>query len=103
MNNVSEQNKSWIEATYKKLNNKLSRTAVRSRNIIPYTTINGVYVNGIHDFQKTSGWWTNGFWGGLMWLMYKETGNEEFRKTAERSERFLDEALIDYKRGCLNK
>ena len=30
--------------------------------------------------------------------MYKKTGNEEYRKTAERSEELLDDALWQYKR-----
>ena len=94
MNTVIEQNKEWIDATWEKIDKKLSRTAVKSRNKIPYTTIDGV-----HDDKTGKGitWWTNGFWGGMMWLMYKATGNEEYRKTAERSEELLDEALKQYK------
>ena len=94
MNTIIDQNKEWIEETWKKINKKLSRTAVKSRNIIPYTTIRGQHDN---RGEKGITWWTNGFWGGLMWLMYKETGNEDYRKTAERSEELLDEALKQYK------
>ena len=74
MNTVIEQNKEWIDATWEKINKKLSRTAVKSRNKIPYTTIDGV-----HDDKTGKGitWWTNGFWGGMMWLMYKATCNED--------------------------
>ena len=88
------QNKEWIDATWEKIDKKLSRTAVKSRNKLPYTTINGV-----HDDKKETdvNWWTNGFWGGMMWLMYKATGNEEYRKTAERSEELLDEDFKQYK------
>lgn len=95
MNSVMEQNKEWIDATWQKIDRKLSKTAVRSRNKLPYTT-----VEGVHDdmAEKDVTWWTNGFWGGMMWLMYKETGNEEYRKTAERSEELLDDALRQYKR-----
>lgn len=38
-------------------------------------------------------WWTNGFWPGILWLMYIETGDEKYRKTAEQLEEKLDEAL----------
>ena len=95
MKNVIAQNKEWIDATWEKIDKKLSRTAVKSRNKIPYTT-----VNGIHDDrgEKDICWWTNGFWGGIMWLMYKETGNIEYRKTAERSEELLDNALKQYRK-----
>lgn len=94
MNTIIEQNKAWIDATWEKIDKKLSKTAVKSRNKLPYTT-----VNGEHDDKSENGvsWWTNGFWGGMMWLMYKETGNEEYRKTAERSEELLDKALKNYK------
>ena len=91
MNSIIKENEKWIAQTWDKLEAKLSKTAVKSRNKLPYTT-----KNGEHDSREAS-YWTNGFWGGLMWLMYKETGNEEFRKTAEKSEEMLDEALFDYK------
>ena len=95
MNSIIEQNKEWIDATWAKIDKKLSRTAVKSRNKIPYTTINGVHDDKSGD-QVT--WWTNGFWGGMMWLMYVATGNEEYRKTAERNEELLDDALKQYKK-----
>ena len=90
MNNVIKNNQQWIDTTWEKIDRKLSRTTIKSRDKIPYTTINGVH----DDMTKTDiTWWTNGFWGGMMWLMYKATGNEEYRKTAERSEVLLDEAF----------
>ncbi len=90
---VVEQNKAWIDATWEKIDKKLSKTAIKSRNKLPYTTIEGV-----HDDKSGENvcWWTNGFWGGTMWLMYKATGNEEYRKTAERSEELLDKALKQF-------
>ena len=91
MEKLIQDNKAWIDSTWEKLLFKLSKTAIKSRDKLPYTT-----VNGVHDTAKPEKW-TSGFWGGLMWLMYKETGNEEFRKTAERSEEMLDSALSDYK------
>lgn len=95
MNAIIEQNKEWIDSTWEKIEKKLSRTAIKSRNKIPYTTVNGEHNSNAED--NITGW-TNGFWGGLMWLMYKATGNEEYRKTAERSEELLDGALKQYKK-----
>ena len=90
---VVEQNKAWIDATWEKIDKKLSKTAIKSRDKLPYTT-----VEGVHDDKSGENvcWWTNGFWGGTMWLMYKATGNEEYRKTAERSEELLDKALKQF-------
>lgn len=94
MNTVIEQNSEWVDATWKKVEKKLSKTAVRSRDKLPYSTKNGVH----DDMMKSQpDRWTNGFWGGMMWLMYEATGNEEYRKTAERSEELLDVALKNYK------
>ena len=94
MKNVIAQHQNWIDATWEKVDKKLSRTAVKSREKIPYTTVNGEHDNRV---GKGITWWTNGFWGGMMWLMYEATGNEEYRKTAERSEELLDDALRQYK------
>ncbi len=94
MENLIRENQAWIDETFEKLNKKLEKVAVRSREKLPYTTIDGV-----HDSKtgEQSHWWTNGFWGGMMWLMYNETKNEEYRKTAERSEELLDAALWNFK------
>ncbi len=95
MENVIAQHKAWVDATWEKVEKKLSRTAVKSRDKIPYTTVNGVHDN---RWEENANWWTNGFWGGLMWLMYAATGKEDYRLTAERSEEMLDTTLHCYRR-----
>ena len=87
---ILAQNKEWIDATWQKLDKKLSRLAVKSRNKIPYTTVNGTH-NDRAGENITA--WTNGFWGGLMWLMYAETKNEDYLLTAKNAERIMDGAL----------
>lgn len=95
MRSIVKDNQTWIDEVWQKVDRKLSRVAVKSRNKIPYTTINGEH----DDRSKTAiGSWTNGFWGGMMWLMYEATGNEEYKKTAERSEELLDDALRQFKK-----
>ncbi len=88
--NLIDNNKRWIDETFEKLDEKLSKTAVKSRYKIPYTT-----VNGEHDDRAKDDiwWWTNGFWGGLMWLMYIGTKKECYKLTAEESEKILDKAF----------
>ncbi len=92
------KNQAWIDDIVTKLDKKFSRVAVESRDKLPYTTD----ANGKHDTcldpatGKNVTWWTNGFWGGLMWLMYEKTGNEDYRKTAERSEELLDGYLMNF-------
>ena len=89
---VSEQIK-WITETWDKVEDKLSVVALRSRDKIPFWS-----KDGIHDDIKEEGinCWTNGFWPGLMWLMYSVTDKEEYRKTAENIEEYLDRALMNY-------
>lgn len=88
--NIVKNNQLWIEQTWKKLDAKLSRTAVKSRYKLPYTTKDGVHT----DMAKSDiAWWTNGFWGGLMWLMYEATGNPEYSTTAKVSESILERSF----------
>ena len=88
---IISDNKVWIDETFDKLNKKLSRTAVKSRNKIPYTTVNGVH----DDRSSRPDTWTNGFWGGLMWLMYDATKNEDYKLTALESERLMDKGFAE--------
>lgn len=87
---IIADNKAWIDETFEKLDKKLSRTSVASRDKLPDSTINGV-----HDNAKWVHGWTNGFWGGLMWLMYEATGKEDYKLTALRSEELLDPAFSE--------
>jgi unsaturated chondroitin disaccharide hydrolase len=88
---IISENKSWIDDTFAKIDKKLSRTAVSSRNKIPYSTKDGVHDDRSRDLHC----WTNGFWGGLMWLMYEATGNEDYKLTALKSEELEDAAFSD--------
>lgn len=90
---IINSNKKWINDTWEKIDKKMQKVAVRSRNKIPYTAIDGV-----HDDKAVTDicWWTNGFWGGLMWLLYIDTKNEEYKTTALNAEKIMDGALKDY-------
>lgn len=60
---------------------------------IPYTTHDGVY----DDYSDRRDWWTNGFYGGMLWMLYEQSGNEMYRKFAEIQEEKLDEPLYSFK------
>lgn len=87
---IIEQNRDFINSTFEKLDKKLSKVSVKSFDKIPYTT-----VNGVHN-SRTEGpdiaWWTNGFWAGLMWLMYSKTKKDCYKNTAENAEKIMDSA-----------
>ena len=45
------------------------------------------------DGGESVGFWTNGFWPGMLWQMYEATGDEEYRKAAVGVEERLDVLL----------
>ena len=87
---LSKENQQWVESIWDKLDKKLSKVTLRSKNKIPYTTQNGIHDN---KAETDIGWWTNGFWGGLNWLMYVATGKEVYKETAVVSEVMLDKVF----------
>ena len=85
-------NRDWIDQAFDKIDKKLARVALRSRDKLPYTE----NADGVHDDHKSNvQLWTNGFWGGLMWMMYEATKNEDYLLTAKRAEELLDPAFGD--------
>jgi unsaturated chondroitin disaccharide hydrolase len=72
---------------------KVTKTAERVRDRIPYRTVDGVF----DDWSDTDiSWWTNGFWPGLLWLTWRETGDRNLATWAEGVEGRLDQALIEH-------
>lgn len=92
-NEILRENADWAKSVFAKIDEKMSRVTLRSRRKLP----DGVDENGIH-VDRDPNWWTTGFFGGLNWLMYKETGKEDYLLTARESERRLDAALANYDR-----
>lgn len=88
---VCEDINSWVDSICEKLDRKLCKYAKNVHGFIPGSTDGSEYIpsyGGVHS-------WTNGFWPGLMWLMYSGTGNEVYRRAAEHSEEILDKAFED--------
>lgn len=85
--------KEWAVLVAKKIKDKEKKVAERNRHKIPYIAKNGV-------FDDQSGdriwWWTNGFWGGMMWQLYHATGDPLYKEIAEETEEKLDAALMNY-------
>ena len=98
---VSCSNQEWLDSVYDKLLVKMKAECARVGANIPYTTgKDGMY----HDITETPwgnketspdgvGFWTNGFWPGMLWQMYQATGDEEYRKAAVGVEERLDVLL----------
>lgn len=92
MEKILKENQPWIDSVWGKIEKKLFVTAELSKNKIPYTTKAGVH----DDKSNALSSWTNGFWSGLMWLMYKKTGNQRYKLAAENVEKKLDKVLFSY-------
>ena len=99
MNKYIEPHKEWVDKTWQKIDKKLKVIAPRTdkKGIIPYTTVDGIHTpvyatdeNGNRIVDYT--WWTNGFWGGLLWLMYLDTKDEMYKECAVNQEELLDKA-----------
>ena len=88
---ILSENKAWAEESFKKIDEKFSKVTLRSRDKLA----DGVDANGVHK-NVNARTWTSGFWGGLNHLLYNYTKNEEYLKTARRSEELLDTALADF-------
>ena len=89
---ILNENRAWAEATFKKVDEKMAKVTLRSRDKLA----DGVDKDGVHKSVRAANW-TSGFWGGLNVMLYNYTKNDEYLKTARRSEELLDEALMDFK------
>ncbi|MFV0502347.1 MAG: glycoside hydrolase family 88 protein [Lachnospirales bacterium] len=92
---IIEENSKWIDETIKKIRTKMDWVSEKNRNKLPYTTDENGNYNDFSDgkeYRLDSGinWWTNGFWGGLMWLLYLDTKEEKYMDIANICEEKLE-------------
>ena len=80
----------WILEAEEKIKEKLSFVAERSVHKVPYSSKDGVF----DDWTNNIAWWTNGFWGGILWQLYHVTKNELYRESAQELEEKLDATLM---------
>jgi len=82
----------WLEDAWRKAKEKTLRNLARIDDGFPHASVNGVYA------LKEPHWWTAGFWPGLLWYFYEDSGDERFSTVASSCEARLDEVLNDYVR-----
>lgn len=94
-----EEQQAFAAAVLNKVSAKLNWVADKNYGRLPYTTDEkGNYIDKADprvNYPADDGisWWTNGFFGGLMWLMYIETNDEKYLRTARKSEEQLDKCF----------
>jgi unsaturated chondroitin disaccharide hydrolase len=98
----SDATKKWAGNALAKCMDKYSWVAEKHRGGIPYTTgSDGSYDNKASlsaDLPEGDGlqWWTNGFWGGIMWQLYAYTQDARYADIARVSERLLDQCFQNF-------
>ncbi len=90
---IIADNRDFIDSTWQKIQDKMSVVAPRNKGKLPYTTVDGRY-NDLADTIPEG--WTNGFWPGIMWLMYASTNDEMYKEVAESCEPLLERAADDF-------
>lgn len=83
----------WIIDASENIKKKMKVVAERNIGKIPYTTENGRFDDQV---KKNIYWWTNGFWGGMMWQLYNATHEEIFMKAAIDNEEKLDSNFLNF-------
>ena len=83
----------WTAEASDRIKKKMLVVAKRSHHKIPYTTVNGVFDDWT---EKNICWWTNGFWGGMMWQLFNATQKDLYKDAAMENEIKLDKNLMNY-------
>lgn len=92
----------WVNITVEKIIHKMEVISEKHKDGIPYTTDeNGTYDNRADrtiNYNRDDGinWWTNGFWGGMLWQLYHVTKQERYAQIAKVSEEILDDCFVEY-------
>lgn len=87
------ENKVWAENVLKKAEEKMKAVIERNAHRIPYITSDGKYDDCSKDRIS---WWTNGFWGGILWEMHYLTGAGVYADLAYEVEDIMAPGLMDY-------
>ncbi|MDR0487178.1 MAG: glycoside hydrolase family 88 protein [Treponema sp.] len=89
---VSNETRQWAQRVWKKIEIKMSAQCERLGASIPYIATDGVYSSKGDNIS----WWTNGFWPGMLWIMYHAGKEDKYLKTARAIEEKLDTALAKF-------
>lgn len=93
----------WIDESLIAFEKKYEWVVKKNHGRICYTTDeSGSFDDRSGDSQI--GWWTNGFWTGILWQLYHATENDLYRKEAEELEGkfdriFLNSQMLDHDNG----
>ena len=96
---MNEKYSEWAKKELVKVKEKIAWTSENNKYKLPYTTdSNGIFDNRADsekEFRIDDGvnWWTNGFWAGILWLIYHDTKDDKYRDYARIQENMLTPAF----------
>lgn len=79
----SRYNEAWKQAEEKY---RRGAVAAAEEGLIPYKSENGKWIPSPFD---GNGWWTGGFWPGIMWQFFRASGEESWKQEARRAGELL--------------
>ncbi len=86
------ESQAFATQTLDQIKTKLAAVVARTRGMIPYTTDESGHFQNVYATDPY--WWTNGFWGGMMWALYTLTNDDQYRQEALGVEAKLDGNLM---------
>lgn len=96
---IKDEDRLWLFDVIDKVVHKMDWLSTKSANKLPYRTIEHVHDNKrVGEYRVDDGlqWWTNGFWAGMLWLMYHQTAKDKYAEIARKAEVWLDECFVTF-------
>ena len=88
--NLNQQQTAYLSDTYNRMEQKFRAECHRMNGRIPYISIDGAYPTWDESMIN---WWTNGFWGGIMWQLYHAENSSDYMSEANCLENHLEKAF----------
>lgn len=90
---IISDNQKFIDEIWDRIVSKMDVASERNRNKLPFIQTDGAYDDMAQNYPEA---WTNGFWPGMMWLLYVGTQNEKYKEIARCGAEFLEKCADDF-------